>query len=78
MPYLECIWKEVNRYFGPGILVFFREAMKDTKIQEIEVKKGTLVTCGFLQNFYNPAYFKEPFEFNPDRWLGEEANNVLE
>ena len=53
--------------------MFFREPIKDTTIGDLNIKKGTMVSCGFLMNFYNPAYFKDPFKFDPDRWNGPEA-----
>ena len=49
--------------------IFSRQAIKSHKIGDIYIHKGTVVNIGITENHYNPEFFKNPFEFNPERWL---------
>lgn len=65
MSYLEACVNEVLRYYGPGVFLVNRRAIKDHKIGNIEIKKDTVCNSSFLYNHFNPAYFDQPFEFRP-------------
>ncbi|KAL4445473.1 hypothetical protein ABPG74_004547 [Tetrahymena malaccensis] len=67
--YLDCFIKEVFRIYGPTSTLMYRIATQDHKIKNIEIKKGSMVNLAILTNFYNSKTFKNPEEFNPDRWL---------
>lgn len=38
---------------------------------------GTMVGISPYSLLHNPAYFPEPFEFRPERWLGDEVTELL-
>jgi cytochrome P450 len=42
------------RQYGPGTGIFPRVATADHMLGPYHVKKGTLVTVGVVENFYNP------------------------
>lgn len=50
-----------------------RAAMKDTKIGEYEIPKGTAVLFNFIHLHMSPSYWENPQEFNPDLHWSKEA-----
>lgn len=63
---------EVGRMYGPGNALFVREVAKPHQIKGIQLDKGHLINASFVPNNYNPVYYDNPFEFNPERWLNEQ------
>lgn len=55
--------------YGPGISIFTREAVVDTKLKGVPIAAGTLLNPEFMPNNYNEAYFEDPNSFRPERWL---------
>ena len=45
---------------------------KDNHKQKL-VQKGNYLWCSFLSAHQDPKYFKNPEEFNPERWLTEQG-----
>jgi len=45
------------------------------KFRGYDLPKGTLVLPNLYQSHVDPAFWEDPFEFKPDRWLDE--NNIL-
>lgn len=74
--YLEAVFMEVSRIYGPGNAIQYRECLRDNKIGDLLIKKGTLVNIGNMFNQFSPKYFDEPMKFKPERWFGEEAENL--
>ena len=37
------------------------------------MKKGEFVTASIMGACYDPVYFKNPHDFNIDRWLNDET-----
>ena len=75
LTYIECIEKETSRYYGPVNGIFVRIAQEDNFINNVAVKKGTNVLYQSLGAHYNEKYYKDPFEFRPERWISE-CDNV--
>ena len=57
MKYLDCFFHESMRYFAPANGIFFREALEDHYLADIQVKKGTLIFLSTFGNNYNPDNF---------------------
>jgi cytochrome P450 len=74
LKYLECIQRETTRLYGPGNGIFFREALCDTSIKDIPIKRGTLVNIKTKGPQFSEKYFKDPFNFRPERWEKECSN----
>jgi cytochrome P450 len=66
--YIDLIQNETLRYYGPGNGVFDRMAMKDHLVEDIPISKGTLIGVQPMGNHYKEEYFKDPYEFRPERW----------
>lgn len=43
-------------------------------MKDVELVEGTLINPVFIGNHFNSAYFKDPYEWNPERWLNENKN----
>jgi len=69
LQYLHAVFKETLRLYSPTKSNFLRVAIKDNKIGNYEIKKGTCVNCFFFMPGCNPKYYEKPLEFIPERWL---------
>jgi cytochrome P450 len=54
--------------YGPINSLFLREAKEDNYLNQLAIKKGTIVTLQHMGNHYSTKYFKDPFTFRPERW----------
>jgi cytochrome P450 len=72
--YLDCVIKELLR-FSPIDPYFVRQAMRDDKIGDIEVKKGDTILIALVNMHLDPRYWKiDPSKFIPERWLDEDKS----
>ena len=78
MPYLNAILKETLRLKPPVADIGQRLVIKDFKLEDIWVKKGTVLQNGFYMNAFDPKYFEEPDKFYPERWMKGGKNEKLE
>lgn len=62
--------------YGPGNIILVRQAARDNYVNGLAIKKGTLVTVNPYANHFSEEYFKNPFEFRPERWLNGECDNI--
>ncbi|KAL4508335.1 hypothetical protein ABPG72_003639 [Tetrahymena utriculariae] len=69
MKYLQAFVNEVLRHYTIADQLFMRIATQDIKLGNLKVKKGTILNVGNLENHFDPKYFKNPHQFNPQRWL---------
>jgi len=70
--YTTAFLKEVLRTSSPLNDMFARRAVRDHMIKDIHIKKGDVLNVDYYYNNYNPEYFKNPDEFDPQRWLSKE------
>ncbi len=42
--------------------------MEDHYLKDVPITKGTTITAPPTANHYSKKYFKDPFEFRPERW----------
>ena len=66
--YIENLQKETSRYSIPAISLFPRLSKVDNYLYGVPVKKGTAIQIGVMANHFNEKYFKNPYEFRPERW----------
>jgi cytochrome P450 len=62
--------------YGPGLMLFFREVVAEHDIKGVPMTPGTLLNIMFTPNNYNPLYYNNPFEFNPERWIDNNNNTI--
>lgn len=65
--YTEMVINESMRLFPPAY-AFGRQALQDSRINGVEVPKGTTVFISQWVMHRDPRYFDAPQEFRPERW----------
>ncbi len=71
LTYIDWIQYEVTRMYGPVNGILFRVAAEDNYLKDVPISEGTMVTTQPIGNHFNSKYFKDPFEFRPERWESE-------
>jgi len=71
---LDAVVKETVRLYAPLQEVFPREAVNDTQIGQVKVKKGTVVSVYLNSHSWNEKYYYDAEKFIPERWLGEKKD----
>lgn len=72
LEFMMAFLKETLRVATPARALFPRMAIRNHTINDVYVRKGDLVNVNYFYNQCNPAYFPDPFKFDPNRWLGSE------
>lgn len=67
MPYLNRIIRETLRINPPATGTLPRFAARDTEVGGLLIPEGTSVKLDIYEMHRNPAVFKDPEVFNPDR-----------
>lgn len=71
LQYLKCVMNEILRKYTP-LPVLSRQCNEDFKIEEgsdFVIKKGTPVLIPIYALHRDENIFKDPLEFNPDRFM---------
>ncbi|GAU29498.1 hypothetical protein TSUD_360430 [Trifolium subterraneum] len=72
--YLPAVIKEVLRLHPPGpLLSWARLAITDTTIDGYHIPVGTTAMVNMWAIARDPNVWRDPLEFNPDRFVNEEA-----
>ncbi|EXJ68907.1 uncharacterized protein A1O5_07839 [Cladophialophora psammophila CBS 110553] len=73
--YLHAVVDECLRMCPPVSAAPWRVVLEGgQRIDGHDIPEGTEVGTGLYSLMHNPAYFAEPFKFNPDRWIETEPN----
>ncbi|KAJ4827441.1 hypothetical protein Tsubulata_011095 [Turnera subulata] len=72
--YLQAIVKETLRLYPPGPLGGAREATEDCEIAGFHVPAGTRLVVNVWKLHRDPRIWSNPLEFQPERFLRENAN----
>jgi len=77
LEFTKAFMHEVLRVYFPGPYPPPRIALKDFKLCNIKIKKGTIMNFFIPFGAWNKKYFKNPEKFEPERWLeGGEASKI--
>ncbi|CAM6087488.1 unnamed protein product [Calypogeia fissa] len=75
LPFLQSVLKETLRVHPPGpLLSWARLATEDVKLGGYDVPKGTTAMVNMWAITHDEAIWKNPFEFNPQRFMELEAD----
>ena len=69
MEYLNAVIKEALRFGGPVVRAIPRVATQNFTLEEIEIRKGTVISASIAGVAHNPQYFSQPDQFRPERWI---------
>ncbi|CAA0818091.1 Cytochrome P450 71A25 [Striga hermonthica] len=74
MTYLKAVIKESLRLHLPVPLLIPRESTHDTKVMGYDISAGTQVVVNAWAIARDPAYWEDPEEFRPERFLNSEVD----
>lgn len=74
LEYIEACLHETMR-LKPVAPFMVIEALKDTRIGDLQVPAGTMLWCALRHDALNAQHFAEPLAFRPERWLDEAAGH---
>ncbi|XP_075250518.1 cytochrome P450 4V2-like [Convolutriloba macropyga] len=72
MPYLDAVLKEGLRMF-PSVPSIGRTLTEDIDIEGYKQLEGTQVILHIYAIHHDPDFYKDPYIFNPDRWINREV-----
>ncbi|TDO77978.1 cytochrome P450 [Flavobacterium chryseum] len=71
MTYTNAVLNEAMRLYPPAWITD-RQNVEDDTLAGFNIKKGTLIGVSFYELHRNPKYWKNPDEFDPERFLGDQ------
>ncbi|KAK1317883.1 Cytochrome P450 98A2 [Acorus calamus] len=74
LPYLQCVAKEALRLHPPTPLMLPHKASADVKLGGYDVPKGSNVHVNVWAVARDPAHWRDPLEFRPERFLEEDVD----
>ncbi|XP_073043169.1 cytochrome P450 98A3-like [Primulina eburnea] len=74
LPYLQCVVKECFRVHPPTPLLLPHKANSNVKIGGYDIPKGSTVNVNLWSLARDPAVWKAPLEFWPERFLEEDID----
>lgn len=72
MPYLDACINEAMR-LKPVAPFIGLQAMRDTRVADVQVPKGTILWGVFRHDSVSEPYFSRPDAFEPERWIAGES-----
>ncbi|OIV98052.1 hypothetical protein TanjilG_09545 [Lupinus angustifolius] len=74
LPYLQCVAKETMRLHPPTPLMLPHKANANVKVGGYDIPKGANVHVNVWAVARDPAVWKDPLEFRPERFLEEDVD----
>ncbi|ETN36464.1 uncharacterized protein HMPREF1541_08742 [Cyphellophora europaea CBS 101466] len=71
LPYVEALYKEIIRWKSLGSIGVPHLADEDDEYENYFIPKGAVIVPHAAGMYHNPKVYKDPFEWNPDRFLGD-------
>lgn len=73
LPYFDAIVEETFRMFPPAAILD-RVSIRDTKIDDFFIPKGTTLLLNIIGLHHNEEYWEKPYQFMPERFLNNHPN----
>lgn len=74
LPYLQCVVKEALRLHPPTPMMLPHKARANTKLGGYDIPKGSIVHVNVWAIARDPAVWKVPLEFWPERFLEQDVD----
>eukprot|EP00794_Sanderia_malayensis_P007397 gene7397-8217_t len=74
LPYIEAMMAEVLRMASLAPLAVPHKATCDTKINDYDVPKGTVLLMNIYAMHHDTKYWQDPEKFEPERFLHEDGH----
>jgi cytochrome P450 len=74
LPYIHAIVQEAMRVFPP-VWIIGREVIEPFEVGGVALQPGNQILCSQWVVHKDPRWWPEPEQFNPDRWLSDEARS---
>ncbi|KAL1813449.1 hypothetical protein ACET3Z_023514 [Daucus carota] len=74
LPYLQCVAKEALRLHPPTPMMLPHKASANTKLGGYDIPKGSIVHVNVWAIARDPALWKDPLEFWPERFLEQDVD----
>lgn len=76
VPYITALVKEVLRFWTVIPICLPRTSIKDIPYKDAVIPAGTTFYMNAYAADYDENHFKQPFEFNPDRYIADTSSSV--
>jgi len=76
LTYTEMVVKETLRFYPPVWFLGARVALTTCRFGPYEMPAGTIITMSPWVTHQDARYFKNPAQFDPERWCAERAKEV--
>ncbi|KAI9494942.1 cytochrome P450 [Zychaea mexicana] len=77
LDYLNRVIKETLRMEPPAVSMVPRIATQDTELSGVFIPKGTRLTVDLYELHHNPEVWKDPDQFDPDRFAPGGESDVM-
>ncbi|WDF60385.1 cytochrome P450 [Flavobacterium sp. KACC 22758] len=77
MTYTNAVLNESMRLYPPAWITD-RQNLEDDSLAHFKIKKNTLIGVSFYELHRNPKYWKNPDEFIPERFLGDQKKESMQ
>ena len=73
LPYTLSVITEVQRVARVAPISLMHELSRTTKLGDYIFPEGSVWSANLSYITHHPDHFENPFEFNPDRWIGPDG-----
>ncbi|XP_077203923.1 cytochrome P450 2J2-like [Paroedura picta] len=74
LPYTNAVIHEIQRFSNVVSTGMPRLCIKDTKIRQYPIKKGSVIFSNMASSLYDPKEWETPRQFNPNHFLDKDGN----
>ena len=77
LPYFQAVVKETLRYYPPVTILARRVTVDETKLNDIPLKRGTIIRIPTHAIHHCEDYYPDPERFDPERFMPENKDKLV-